>query len=177
LQDAINASGRLPNMVLTAHVHNYQRIEAELAGIKIPFFVIGNGGYHNMHHLSASPGYTDPETGAALVAAIDTLFGFMTFEVSDTVINGHFTTVPQAGGSWSDSTQYNTSFDVFSYSAAPLFVPQGQTVTLVPPDGSNVPPQTDHTSKHPPKRSHRSETKRTAREAHHARTARKVQKK
>ncbi len=175
LQDAINASGRLPNMVLTAHVHNYQRIEVSAAGVSIPIFVIGNGGYRNMHKLSASPGYKDPETGAALVAAIDTQFGFMTFEISAKVINGHFTVVPNAGGSWSDPGQYNTSFDVFSYTAAPLFVPQGQTVTLVPEDGSNVPPHTDHGAKHPPERSKHSEQKVQAKAAHAARTAHRVQ--
>jgi hypothetical protein len=91
------------------------------------------------------------------------------------VINGHFTVVPNAGGSWSDPAQYNTSFDVFSYTAAPLFVPQGQTVTLVPDDGSNVPPHTHHGTKHPPKRSRRSEEKVQAKAAHAARTAHKVQ--
>ena len=119
LQDAINSSGRLPNLVLTAHVHNYQRIELVLAGHTIPFFVIGNGGYHNMHQLSAAPGYKDPETLAELVAAIDTSFGFMTFDISATTINGHFTTVPKVGGSWNDPTAYNPSFDVFNYTAAP----------------------------------------------------------
>jgi hypothetical protein len=174
LQDAINASGRLPNMVLTAHVHNYQRIELELAGQTIPFFVIGNGGYHNMHQLSAAPGYKDPETAAELVAAIDTQFGFMTFDISTTTINGHFTIVPKAGGSWSDPTGYNTSFDVFNYTAAPLFLPKGQTVTLVPANGSNVPPNTDPKHTHPPKRSKHAEDRIHARLAHAARTARKL---
>ena len=31
LQDAINASRRVPNLVLSAHVHNYQRIELRRA--------------------------------------------------------------------------------------------------------------------------------------------------
>jgi hypothetical protein len=170
LEDAINASGRLPNMVLSAHVHNYQRIEITLAGKAIPFFVIGNGGYHNRHHLSASPGYTDPETHAKLIAAIDTQFGFMTFELSDTVINGHMTVVPEPGGDWSDPTAYNTAFDVFSYSAAPLFLRKGETVTLVPADGSNVPPHTNAKDPHPPQRSQAGEAKHRARQSQQART-------
>ena len=56
LEDAINESGRLPNMVLNAHVHNYQRIELSVAGHTIPFFVIGNGGYWNLHHLGRGAG-------------------------------------------------------------------------------------------------------------------------
>ena len=168
LEDAINNSGRLPNMVLTAHVHNYQRIELVLAGYTIPFFVIGNGGYHNMHQLSAAPGYKDPETLVELVAAIDTQFGFMTFDISATTINGHFTTVPNVGGSWTDPTAYNPSFDVFNYTAAPLFVPKGQTVTLVPANGSNIAPRTGVTHHQPAK------SRSAARAAHAARTARKL---
>ena len=71
LQDAINQSRRVPNLVLSAHVHNYQRIELQAAGHTIPFFVIGNGGYWNLHYLAAQPGYADPETGAKLISAID----------------------------------------------------------------------------------------------------------
>ncbi len=173
LEDAINASRRLPNMVLTAHVHNYQRIELVLAGQTIPFFVIGNGGYHNMHKLSAAPGYKDPETMAELMAAIDTLFGFMTFDISATTINGHFTTVPKVGVAFSDPS-YNTAFDVFNYTAAPLFVPAGETVTLVPANGSNVPPATGGTHHHKPKHPKHAEERATARAAHAARTARKL---
>jgi len=174
LQDAINASRRLPNLVLTAHVHNYQRIELAVGGNTLPIFVIGNGGYHNMHKLSASPGYKDPETLAELVAAIDTQFGFMTFEISENLINGHFTVVPNAGGSWSDPTQYNPAFDVFSYPATPLFLAAGQTITLVPENGSNVPPHTDPGAKHPPNRSEHSEKKVQARAKHAVRITQKL---
>jgi len=51
LEDAINTSKRVPNMVLSAHVHNYQRIERQLGEHTVPFFVIGSGGYWNLHHL------------------------------------------------------------------------------------------------------------------------------
>jgi hypothetical protein len=142
LQDAINASRRLPNMVLHGHVHNYQRIESELVpGVTIPFFVIGAGGYHNLHTLSAMPGYTDPQTEARLLAAIDTHFGFMTFDISAGTINGQYTVVPNASESWSDPTAYKPAYDVFSYSAKPLFLAEGQSVVLVPPNGSNVAPR------------------------------------
>jgi acid phosphatase type 7 len=173
LQDAINSSRRLPNLVLNAHVHNYQRIELQVAGHTIPFLVIGNGGYWNLHHLGAAPGYKDPETEAELKAGIDSRHGFMTFEISDKVINGHFTTVPRPQESWTDAEAYNAHFDVFSYSAVPMFLQAGQTVTLVPPDGVNVPPHTDHTA-HRPARSGTSQAKVDARAAHATRTAHKV---
>ncbi len=139
LQDAINETRRVPNMVLTAHVHNYQRIELRSGGFTIPFFVIGNGGYWNLHYLASPPGYQDPETEAKLMAANDGRHGFMTFEISPKVINGHFTTVPRPQESWSDPNSYNPKFDVFSYSALPVILKDGEQVTLVSADGSHVP--------------------------------------
>ncbi len=175
LEDAINASRRLPNMVLGAHVHNYQRIEKTLAGHTVPFLVIGNGGYWNLHHLAAAAGYRDPETEAALVAGIDSRHGFMTFDISEKVINGHFTTVPRPQESWSDPQAYNATFDVFSYSAQPMMLADGETVTLVPPDGSHIPPHTDHTAAHPPAPSDQAHKRQAAREAHAARTVKRTQ--
>jgi calcineurin-like phosphoesterase family protein len=142
LQVAINASRRVPNMVLTAHVHNYQRIELQTAGLTIPFFVIGNGGYWNLHYLASAPGYADPETGAKLISAIDSRHGFMTFEISSKVINGHFTTVPRPQESWSDPNAYNAAFDVFSYPATPMRLPDSEDVVLIPASGSHLAPQT-----------------------------------
>lgn len=173
LEDAINELGRLPNMVLSAHVHNYQRIELAVGEHTIPFFVIGNGGYWNLHHLGASPGYKDPETEAELMSGIDSRHGFMTFEISAKVINGHFTTVPRPQESWSDAQAYNANFDVFSYSAVPMFLAHGQKVTLLPADGANVPAHTHHAAP-APARTAGSQAKVAARSAHAARTAGKV---
>lgn len=144
LEDAINESKRVPNMVLSAHVHDYQRIEQDIGGRTIPFFVIGNGGYWNLHHLAAAVGYQDPETQAKLMSGVETHHGFMTFEIGRNVINGNFTTVPRPQDSWSDPNATNMKFDVFSYSARPMLLAADETVTLVPPDGSHVPPHHGH---------------------------------
>lgn len=93
----------------------------------VPFFVIGNGGYWNLHRLAAPNGYRDPETEAKLMSSIDSRHGFMTFEISDSVINGHFTTVPRPQESRTDAQAFNASFDVFSYSAVPAFLKDGET--------------------------------------------------
>ena len=174
LEDAINASRRVPNMVLGAHVHNYQRIELQAGAHLIPFFVIGNGGYWNLHHLAAANGYRDPETEARLMASIDSRHGFMTFDISDSVINGHMTTVPRPQESWTDAQAFNASFDVFSYTSLPQFLQPGEMVTLVPPDGTNVPPHTDHTAATAPARSAAAQRRAQARDAHGARTAQRA---
>jgi hypothetical protein len=77
LQNAINDTRRIPNLVLTGHVHNYQRIEKTVADAAplLPFLVAGHGGYHNMHRLNADVGFTDPETGANLSFADDQRHG------------------------------------------------------------------------------------------------------
>ena len=42
VQHDINDSRRVPNMVLTAHVHTYQRIERSIVkDTQTPFFILG----------------------------------------------------------------------------------------------------------------------------------------
>jgi predicted phosphodiesterase len=47
------AKNRTPDLVLTGHVHNYQRFTGKLAGKDVPFIVAGAGGYNlRLHTLS-----------------------------------------------------------------------------------------------------------------------------
>jgi len=47
LDRAIQSTGRLPDAVLSGHVHNYQRFTRTLKGKQIPYIVSGAGGYAN----------------------------------------------------------------------------------------------------------------------------------
>jgi hypothetical protein len=47
IDSAIDQSGRMPDLVLTGHVHNYQRFTRSVANRKIPYVVAGAGGYAN----------------------------------------------------------------------------------------------------------------------------------
>jgi DNA repair exonuclease SbcCD nuclease subunit len=55
LDNAIAASRRIPDLVLSGHVHNYQRFSRNIDGREIPYIIAGAGGYaHNlkaMHRL------------------------------------------------------------------------------------------------------------------------------
>jgi len=55
LDRAISASGRIPDAVLSGHVHNYQRFSRNVEGREIPYVVAGAGGYadnqRSMHKL------------------------------------------------------------------------------------------------------------------------------
>jgi hypothetical protein len=125
LQQAINDSLRVPNMVVMGHVHDYQRIEQTVAGgIKIPFLVSGNGGYYNLHKLSAAPGAADPENGAKLIAADDQNHGYVTLTVDANNISGVATSVNDATG------KATPGLDSFSYPVAAKILPSGTTVSL-----------------------------------------------
>ena len=57
LAAAVAASGRQPDIVFAAHVHNYQRFTITGEDGRItPFIVAGNGGYHNLHKMARDNG-------------------------------------------------------------------------------------------------------------------------
>jgi acid phosphatase type 7 len=125
VQHAINDSRRVPNMVFTAHVHNYQRIERQLVeSSATPFLVIGNGGYYNLHHLTAANGTKDPKTEATLVIGEDKHHGYSTITVDSQNISGIATSVanPKDTG--------NPALDTFSYPAGAIYLPDGVTISL-----------------------------------------------
>ncbi len=133
VQHAINDSRRVPNMVLTAHVHNYQRIERSLVqDTQTPFLVIGAGGYFHLHGMNTNPPLPgngaamteDPQTGAQLIASNHTNHGYATLTVDPNSISGVITTV--------DEQRYpgEADADTFSYPAQALYLPDGVVVSL-----------------------------------------------
>ena len=129
LQHAINDSRRVPNMVLTAHVHNYQRIERPLvdgAG-PTPFLVAGLGGYPHLHGMNADPGTTDPDTQATLVSGVHDRHGYVTLTVTAGTISGVAKT---AVATTPDDRPDVEEIDTFSYPAGPITLPAGVVVSL-----------------------------------------------
>ena len=123
LQHAINDSRRVPNIVLTAHVHNYQRIERDIVpGAPTPFIVAGNGGYFPLHGMNAAAGATDPDTHARLVAENHQHHGYLTVTVTGKTISGVSTLT--------DPTGKPQKGDSFSYPAAAQFLPASAVVSL-----------------------------------------------
>jgi hypothetical protein len=123
LQHAINDSRRVPNMVLTAHVHNYQRIERGIIqATPTPFLVAGAGGYFHLHGMNANDGATDHETGATLVKSDRKNHGYLTLAIDAEKISGRMTAVS------GDTVDPNA--DSFEYSATAQFLPDGDVVSL-----------------------------------------------
>jgi hypothetical protein len=125
VQQAINDSRRVPNMVLTAHVHNYQRIERTiLKGKATPFLVAGHGGYWNLHRIIPADGVTDPDTGAKLVVSERKRHGYVTLTIDADTISGSMTAVGKEEGNVTPDA------DTFEYPAAAQFLPDGVVVSL-----------------------------------------------
>jgi hypothetical protein len=96
---AAKAAARWPDLVLSGHVHNYQRFSRVTTGKTIPYLVVGASGYHNLHGMSPGigslPWIATPDT--KLDAAVDSLYGFLTLTVSGGKISGSYTTVAKDG--------------------------------------------------------------------------------
>lgn len=113
LENAIRDTGRVPNLVLTGHVHNYQRIEQTIAPDgPTPFIVTGNGGYHNLHKLHSGAGDSADDTGAVLKYGTDTTWGFVTLTIDKNTISGVTTEIHKDGTAGQG--------DSFSYPAGPI---------------------------------------------------------
>jgi hypothetical protein len=122
LENAIRDTGRVPNLVLSGHVHDYQRIEQTIAaGGPTPFIVTGNGGYHNLHPVHSNPGDTAPDSGAVLQYASAETWGFMTLTIDKHTISGVTIEVDRNGEVWDQH-------DAFSYPAAPIVLSEPRAV-------------------------------------------------
>jgi len=84
LDTAFQTSGRVPDLVLSGHVHDYQRFTRTMAdGTALPYIVIGNSGYHNLHKLAAGATHGEQlADGVVFEAGDDSNWGFLSL-VSD----------------------------------------------------------------------------------------------
>ncbi|HEY4452368.1 MAG TPA: metallophosphoesterase [Solirubrobacteraceae bacterium] len=103
LDKAFEAAGRCPNIVLSGHVHDYQRFTRKFWEREITYLVVGNGGYHNLHELApgATPGeevtkdvvyeYGDASSWGFLRLTVESQDGV------DNVIQGEYVQVAKDG--------------------------------------------------------------------------------
>lgn len=106
LDQAVQASGRSPDVVLSGHVHNYQRFTRQVKGGDLPYIVAGAGGYWHLHYVAkdasgnpVQPGWQAPG-GVVLEAYADSRHGFMRLEVAPGSVHGEYVTVPRPQESW-----------------------------------------------------------------------------
>jgi hypothetical protein len=132
INDAIAASNRTPDMVLTGHVHDYQRWTRTTGDRQVPYLVVGAGGYWHLHYLAKDAHgqplqmpWTPPGSDATLESACDDRHGFLRLAVSKTTITGVYTSVPRPQESWRNGPV--TAVDTFSVDL------QAHTVTTTSP--------------------------------------------
>jgi hypothetical protein len=122
LENAIRDTGRVPNIVLTGHVHDSQRIEKDIAPDgPTPFFVVGNGGYHNLHKIHSKNGDVAPDTGAKLIYGNDATWGYVTLMINKNKITGHSIEIDREGN-------VKNPADKFSYPTAPVILKNPKSV-------------------------------------------------
>ena len=103
LFESFAATGRYPHLILSGHVHNYQRFTVKQAGAKgdiaIPCVVAGAGGYtklgklHKVHSKYPTVPFEVSET-LTLEQYDQDNFGFLRLEVSKTTITGVYLSAP-----------------------------------------------------------------------------------
>ena len=110
LFDSFAAIGRYPHLVLSGHVHNYQRFTTDIAGpnsaMQIPCIVAGAGGYTNLGELQKVDGaYPNAplqlDAGLRLECYDQSNFGFLRLEISKAQILGTYISAPYVAGATS----------------------------------------------------------------------------
>ncbi|MGA2919874.1 MAG: metallophosphoesterase [Candidatus Sulfotelmatobacter sp.] len=107
LSSSFQAVQRYPNLILSGHVHNYQRFTSVVKGpkgqLQIPYLVAGAGGYTKLGNLHTVNGAAPKvplslPNGLTLEQYDQTNFGFLRFEVSKTQIVGTYLSAPYVTG-------------------------------------------------------------------------------
>jgi acid phosphatase type 7 len=99
LDASLAASGRVPELILSGHVHDYQRFTRTLENSQqLTYVIIGNGGYHNLHRLAkdATPGETITDD-VTFEYGDDTNWGFLELTINQGTIDGAYTAVTKQG--------------------------------------------------------------------------------
>lgn len=94
LDRAFEESGRTADLILSGHVHDYQRFDRTAGGKRVPYVVSGNGGYYNLHKLAeeAVKGH-EVEPGVTFQYGDDARYGFLRLTIKDGVGEGEYCAV------------------------------------------------------------------------------------
>lgn len=101
LDNAVQKSGRTPDIVFTGHVHNYQRFTRKMGNHDVPYIVAGAGGYWHLHTMQkqtdGSPLQVPlnmPEPGVTLENYCDNRHGYMKVQVTKNRVSGEYYVIP-----------------------------------------------------------------------------------
>ena len=115
-------------MVLTAHVHNYQRIEKKIVDAgPTPFLVAGFGGYYHLHGMNGTDGDVDSQTGATLIGSVHDAHGYSTLTVGGKTIS---VVAKTAVAATPDDNPDVNDIDTFSYPTRLIKLADNDVVSL-----------------------------------------------
>jgi Calcineurin-like phosphoesterase len=107
LDNAIEVAGRRPHVVLTAHVHNYQRFTRTLTGEPLTYLVAGAGGYWHLHYMAKDDNgnplhvpWQLPALDVTLEQYVEDRHGFLRVTASAEELAFEYLTVPRPQESW-----------------------------------------------------------------------------
>jgi 3',5'-cyclic AMP phosphodiesterase CpdA len=94
LDQAFDASGRTADLVLSGHVHDYQRFTRRRGEQAIPYVVIGNSGYHNLHVFAkGTKAGEEVGDGVTFEYGDASEYGFLKLTVAKGKISGEYSSV------------------------------------------------------------------------------------
>ncbi len=109
LDNAFAVAERIPDLVLSGHVHDYQRFTRTMPQTDslLPYVVSGNGGYHNLHRFAPGTGAGEQVAdGVVFEAGDDGNWGFLSLTSDGRLITAEYIrvaadgTVTQNADSW-----------------------------------------------------------------------------
>ena len=80
IEDATKAADRIPDLILTGHVHNYQRFTGDINGTAVTTLVVGAGGYNHKLHMLQRPTFDPKHTPYKFDDGPETLESFNDFQ-------------------------------------------------------------------------------------------------
>jgi 3',5'-cyclic AMP phosphodiesterase CpdA len=107
LDNSIRASGRRPDVVLTAHVHNYQRFTRTLGEKPLTYLVAGAGGYWHLHYMAVDENgqslqvpWQVPGLEVTLDNYVEDRHGYLRVTATARELAFEYVTVPRPQESW-----------------------------------------------------------------------------
>ena len=110
LENIFNDTGIFPDLILSGHVHNFQRFTRNFNnGRQLPIIVAGAGGYHNLHYVDSKsdPVYVPNSSffkDVTMEEFCDDRYGFLRITIErsgkERKLTGEYFTVPRLHESW-----------------------------------------------------------------------------
>ena len=156
---AIQKAGRSPDVVFSGHVHNYQRYARTIGDRRVPYLVVGAGGYWNLHQMQTHMG--DVPRTPMVVPGVDALtlesycddrHGFMRGELSNGLLRARYFTVPRPHESWKAPAVLFDDFTVQlgQLAVTPPLPPLQETIVVSAPPEQPAAPDAGQPAEEPP---------------------------